>query len=42
MFQKNKDNTIIKLGLGTAFLSTMFSLIIVRLLVEIKHSTGKG
>lgn len=42
MFKKNKDNIIIKLGLGTALLSTMFSLVIIRLLFDIKQSSGKG
>ncbi|MDQ0201657.1 hypothetical protein J2S10_004867 [Neobacillus ginsengisoli] len=42
MFQKNKDNIIIKLGLGTTLLSTIFSFIIIRLLLDIKQLSGKG
>jgi hypothetical protein len=42
MFRKNKDNTIISLGLAAAFLSTVFSFVIIHLLLDIKHQSGKG
>jgi hypothetical protein len=42
MFQKNKDNTIINLGVGAAILSSIFSIIIIRLLLDIKQTKGNG
>ncbi|MEH7072586.1 hypothetical protein [Neobacillus drentensis] len=42
MLKKNKDSTIISLGLVTAFISTIFSFVIIRLLLDIKDQTGKG
>lgn len=42
MFQKNKDNTIITLGIGAAILTSIFSIIIIRLLLDIKQVKGNG
>lgn len=41
MFQKNKDKTIIGLGLVSLLLSTIFSCYIISLLYDTKQSSGK-